>query len=94
MENELSSDATPFTRPRLYGILHTYIQNQLPRDIHPAFKAFRAREERATLRPHIGLTKEPVMTSATEREKESQKIQSISTKDDVDDENVPLYAVP
>ena len=93
MENELSSEATPFTRPRLYGIVHIYVQNQLPPDIHPAFKALRDREEKATLRPQIGLTEEPAMTPTTEREVEPQQVQSNPTKDD-DDDNVSLYAVP
>ena len=93
MENELSSEATTSTRPRPYGIVHIYIHNQLPRGIHPAFKALRDREETATLQSQIGLTEEPAMTPATEREEESHKVQSNPPKDD-DDDKVSLYAVP
>ena len=90
MENEPSSEATPFKPPRLYGIVHAYIQNQLPRDIHPAFKALRDREEAATLPPQIRLPEEITLISATEREHESQMDQMSPNKDDDDD--VPLYA--
>ena len=47
MENETSDKATAVTRPRLYGIIQTYMQKKLPRDVHPAFKALRNREEAA-----------------------------------------------
>ena len=47
MENETLNEATALTRPRLYGIVQTYMQKRLPRDVHPAFKALRDREEAA-----------------------------------------------
>ena len=92
MENKPSPQTAPLTRPRLYNIVHTYIHKQLPRDIHPAFKALRDREETATLQPPSGLTENPALTLVTEEEEGSQISQPNPKKDD--DDNVPLYAVP
>ena len=89
MENKPSSETTLLTRPRLYNIVHTYIHKQLPRDIHPAFKALRDSEEEATLSPQIGLTEEPTVSLATKREGDPQKVQTAPTKDD-DDNMIPL----
>lgn len=72
MENETLSKATATTRPRLYGIVHTYIQKQLPRDIHPAFKALRDREEAATTLPQIGSNEETTSPLPVERERGSR----------------------
>ena len=88
MENETLSKATVVTRPRLYGIVHTYIQKQLPRDIHPAFKALRDREEAATALPQIGSIEQAKSSLQVEREQASK----IDNKDD-DDDDLPLYAV-
>ena len=89
MENKPSSEAAPPTRPRLYSIVHTYIHKQLPRDLHPAFKALRDCEEEATLPPQTGLTEEPAVTLATKREEKNQTIQIAPTKED-DDDIIPL----
>ena len=89
MENKPSSEPAPLKRPRLYSIVHTYIHKQLPRDVHPAFKALRDCEENATLPPPTGLTEEPAVTLATTREENTQKIQIAPTKDD-DDDIIPL----
>ena len=95
MENKPSSEATLLTRPRLYSIVHTYIHKQLPRDIHPAFKALRDSEgEEATLSPQIDLTEQPGVTLATKREGKTQTVQTAPTKDDDDDDTIPLYAAP
>ena len=53
MEDDTSSAVT---KPRLYGIVHTYMQKHLPRNIHPAFKALRDREEESLLSPQIDST--------------------------------------
>ena len=95
MENKPSSETAPLTRPRLYSIVHTYIQKQLPRDTHPAFEALRDREEEATLPPHIGLTEDPAVTLPTKLEEEIEIVQSTPKKDDDDDDDdIPLYAAP
>ena len=51
MEHDSSLEAITTTRPRLYGIVHTYIQKHLPRNIHPAFKALRDSEEISSTLP-------------------------------------------
>lgn len=93
MENTPASETAPLTRPRLYSIVHTYIHKQLPRDIHPAFKALRDCEEEATLPPQIGLTKEPAVALATKRKEEIQTVQINAPQKD-DDDVIPLYAGP
>ena len=57
MENETSHEVTAVTRPRLYGIVQTYMQKKLPRDIHPAFKALRDREEAAIISRQLPSTR-------------------------------------
>lgn len=88
MENEQLSEATAVTRPRLYGIVRTYMQKQLPRDIHPAFKGLRDREEAATTLPQIGPVEEATSPLAVEREHGSR------VDDDGEDgeDDLPLYA--
>ena len=89
MENKPSSEPARLTRPRLYSIVHTYIHKQLPRDIHPAFKALRDCEEEAPLPPRTGVTEESAVTLATKREEGNQIVQIAPTKDD-DDDIIPL----
>lgn len=91
MESETLSKASAVTRPRLYGIVHTYIQKQLPRDIHPAFKALRDREEAATALPQIGSIEQATSSLPVEREQTSRIDVVGENKDDVDDD-LPLYA--
>lgn len=87
MENERLPEATFNTRPRLYGIVHTYIQKQLPRDIHPAFKALRDREEAATTLPQIGAVEEATLPLPVGRE------HRFRVDGDYDgDGDLPLYA--
>ena len=94
MESGASSEAAAVTRPRLYGIVHTYIQRQLPRDIHPAFKALRDREEAAATPPQIGSTDETTLPSLTTRERRSTRGRlgrnDVDDDDDDDDNDVPL----
>ena len=97
MEHDTFPRATAVTRPRLYNIVHTYIQRRLPRDIHPAFKALRNREEAATSLPQIGTTQgtalrliaEPELGPRTDQDGGNQ---SIGHDDDTDD--LPLYPTP
>ncbi|CAD6583586.1 MAG: hypothetical protein ASARMPREDX12_001310 [Alectoria sarmentosa] len=93
MESDASSEAAAVTRPRLYGIVHTYIQRQLPRDIHPAFKALRDREEAAATPPQIGSTDETTLPSLAAREQRStpgRLGRNDVDGDDDDDDDVPL----
>ena len=94
MENMPASETAPLTRPRLYSIVHTYIHKQLPRDIHPAFKALRDCEEKATLPPQIALAKDPAVALATKRKEEIQTIQINAPQKDDDDDVISLYAAP
>ncbi|KAF4631369.1 hypothetical protein G7Y89_g6765 [Cudoniella acicularis] len=50
--------AVPPARPRLSGIVETYVRKRLPRGIHPAFKAVRNREEASTAISQIPLRDE------------------------------------
>ena len=83
MENDTSDEATALTRPRLYGIVQTYMQKKLPRDIHPAFKALRDREEAAIISRQLpstaGTTSPLPQTLGNEQIEES-----------VDDGDLPL----
>ena len=94
MENNTLSNATAATQPRLYGIVQTYIQKQLPRNIHPAFKALRDREEATTTLPQIGFTAEQVVHLQAEQEQESRIKRVGAEKDgqDNDDDDVSLCA--
>ena len=56
MDIETSGKDNAVTRPRLYGIVQTYMQKKLPRDVHPAFKALRDREEAAITSLHLPST--------------------------------------
>ena len=53
--HELPSSPTsqPVTRPRLYGIVETYMRKRLPRDGHSALKALGDRRETLAAPPQI-----------------------------------------
>ncbi len=92
-ECNISKKADASTRPRLYNIVQIYIQKQLPRDIHPAFKALRDREEAATILPQIGSTEETVPPLLAEQEQKPSTNQvGVNRNDDDDDDELPLYA--
>ena len=81
------------TQPRLYGIVQTYIQKQLPRRIHPAFRALRDREEAAITSPQIIVTENT--TLLLKREHGSRIDQIGAEKDeDEDEDDLPLYVAP
>lgn len=90
MESHTFSKANAATRPRLYSIVHTYIQKQLPRDIHPAFKALRDHEEEAATSPQIGSTEEKTLPLLAEQEQPS-RVDHFGVFKDYDDD-LPLYA--
>ena len=93
MENDTPLRPTAVTRPRLYSIVHTYIQNHLPRDIHPAFRALRDREEAATTSPQIDSTEETTRPLLVKPEQGSRMDQVCENQDgDEDDDDMPLYA--
>ena len=69
METGPPSDAISRTRPRLYGIVHTYIQKHLPRDVHPAFRALRDPEEAAVAVSQVGPAEETYSRLLTARER-------------------------
>lgn len=92
MENETVSRATAPTRPRLYGIIHTYIQKQLPRDIHPAFKALRDREEAAATSPQISSIEGATLPLPLEQEQRSRIDPVGGNRDGDNDDDIPLYA--
>lgn len=93
MENDTPLRATAVTRPRLYSIVHTYIQKQLPRDIHPAFQALRDREEAATTSPQIDTTKEKTLPLLVKPKQGSRTDQVCENQDgDEDDDDILLYA--
>ena len=88
MEDDTSCKATAVTRPRLYGIVHTYMQKHLPRDIHPAFKALRDREEASLLSPQIdsiGDAAPPALATSDQR----SSIDQVGGNED-DDDKIPL----
>ena len=91
MDNHAFSEATAIPRPRLYGIVQTYIQRQLPRDIHPAFKALRDRGEAATVSTQIRSTEEATLPLSAEQVERSRTEQVDGNKDDLDD-GLPPYA--
>lgn len=94
METHSFSKATAVTRPRLYGIVHTYMQKRLPRNVHPAFKAVRDREEAATILPQIGSTEQGTLPLQAEQEQGSRidQVGGYKNDDDDDDDDLPLYA--
>ena len=87
MDIHASPQAPVTTQPRLYGIVQSYIQKQLPRDIHPAFKALRDRQEAASTSPQIIVTGDTTSPSQAER---GSRIDQIGTEEDEGD--LPLYA--
>ena len=87
-----SAPAAVATRPRLYGIVQTYIQRQLPRDIHPAFKALRDREEAAITSPQITVTGDTTLPLQVEQGSRVDQIGAENDDDDCDDDDLPLYA--
>ncbi len=95
MENNANSEAIAITRPRLYGIVQTYMQKQLPRDIHPAFKALRDREEAATTVSQISCAEGKYLPSlAEERDERSgdEQVGGSNEEQGYDEDDVPLYA--
>lgn len=96
MDIGTSDPAAVATRPRLYGIVQTYIQKQLPRHIHPAFKALRDREEAAITSPQIIVTEDT--TLPLQREPGSRSDQIGTEKDEKEeedeDDDLRLYVAP
>lgn len=94
MEHHTFSKATAVPRPRLYNIVHTYIQKQLPRDIHPALKALRDREEAATCPPQSRSTQEtirPILAEQGQVSRVNQAVRNQNNNDDDDnDDDLPL----
>ena len=94
MEDDGFSQPTATTRPRLYSIVHTYIQKQLPRNIHPAFKALRDREEASTIVPQICFTEETTLPLLAETQRSGiDQVDGKKKNDDDDDDDLPLYAL-
>ena len=91
MNVNASAPAAVATQPRLYGIVQTYIQKQLPRDIHPAFKALRDREEAAITSPQILVTGDTTLPLQVEQGSRLDEI-GAGKDDDHDDDDLPLYA--
>ena len=92
MESDIASeavDSAAATRPRLYGILNTYIQKRLPQDVHPAFKVIRDREEAAVSLPQIHCTEQTTSPTVAEQEERLGTSQVDGIKDEDDD--LPLY---
>ena len=93
MEHYTSSKATAVSRPRLYNIVHTYIQKQLPRDIHPALKALRDREEAAACPPQSRSTQETIVPLLAEQGQASTVNQAVRNQNnnyDDDNDDLPL----
>ncbi|KAF6218288.1 hypothetical protein HO133_005634 [Letharia lupina] len=91
MENDTSTNPAGVTPPRLYGIVGAYIQKQLPRDIHPAYKALRDHGEVVTISPQLRSTEETTLPSLAEQDQGIRIDQVSGNKDDVNDEDgLPL----
>ena len=97
MEDDNSSGTTAVTRPRLYGIVHTYMQKHLPRDIHPAFKALRDREEASIVPPQLHPVEHatwPALTTQAQISRIDQvsedKADDGDDDDDSRDDKIPL----
>ena len=88
MDKDASAPAVLSTRPRLYGIVQTYIQRQLPRDIYPALKALRDREEAAIASPQLLITGDTTLPLI-----HGSRIDQIGAVKDHDehDDDLPLY---
>ena len=91
MNTHASPPVAVATRPRLYGIVQTYMQRQLPRDIHPAFKALRDREEAAITSPQIAVTEDTSLPLQVEQGSRLDQIRAVRHDDDYDDDDLPLY---
>ena len=92
MENDAASNAAAMGKPRLYGIVNTYIQKHLPRDIHPAFKALRDREEAASTSPQIYISEDAALPLRAEKVQTKSADQLGESKEDSDEDDLPLYA--
>ena len=97
METDFSAKATASARPRLYGIVQTYMQKRLPRDIHPAFKALRDREEAAITLPQTSCTDHLTSPLLEEQGPKSDQVSRDKGErggddDDDGDDDLPLYA--
>lgn len=90
MEDGTPSGSTAITRPRLYGIVQTYIQKQLPRDIHPAFKALTDREEAAATLAQVCSTDEETALPVSMEQEQRSGINQIARNKDDEDDDVPL----
>ena len=53
MEEAASSVLPKFTRPRLYGVVETYMRKRLSGDSQPAFKALKEHREAVASLPRI-----------------------------------------
>ena len=91
MNAHASPPAAVATRPRLYGIVRTYMQRQLPRDIHPAFKALRDRQEAAITSSQITVTEDTSLPLQVEQGSRLDQVGAIKHDDDYDDDDLPLY---
>lgn len=94
MDIRASDPAAVATRPRLYGIVQTYIQKQLPRHIHPAFKALRDREEAAITSPQITVTGDTTLPLQREHGSRIDQIGTQKDDEEEDDDDLPLYVAP
>ena len=90
MEADTPTNNIAIKRPRLYGIVQTYIQKKLPRDIHPAFKALRDREESAVTSPQTPCTGEATLSLPVTQEHTSENDQVRGTKGEVDGDHLSL----
>ena len=71
------------------------MQKQLPRDIHPTFKALRDCEKAATVASRMDCTEGSNLRSlALECDERSRVVQGRGSNDEegYDDDNIPLYA--
>lgn len=90
MEDDTPTKDTAVARPRLYGIVQTYIQKKLPRNIHPAFKALRDCEESAVTSPQTAYTGEATLSLPVTQEHTSENDRAGGTKGEVDGNYLPL----
>ncbi|KAG9228840.1 hypothetical protein BJ875DRAFT_500410 [Amylocarpus encephaloides] len=78
----LTAPRTLPPRPRLKGIIESYMRNQLPRDIHPAFKAIRDHEETSSTPTQIPLSAAQVGLGYVDTTIQSPGNQSLNPDDD------------
>jgi hypothetical protein len=79
--------ASPPRRPRLGGMVETYMRKKLPRGIHPAFNAVRNREEATTALAQIPVHDETGLCLVRQEQRpENDQV------DPDDDDGLSLYA--